>query len=279
MMKITNKFNLPEVIVRAVSNDPYDAGESDISVTRLISPVKQVHLQRLHGGELTEDASDRIWALLGSSVHAMLERAAGEDDIVEERYFKEVQGWNVSGQIDLISQGTLYDFKVSSAWSALGDPKPEWVQQLNLLNYLSGGDIDKLAIILICRDWSKFRAMKGGDYPSSQVIEIPIEKWSREKTEKYLLERLTAHQRAFNGDSLPLCSKQERWAKDDVWAIMKKGRKSAVKLHSNEEDAEKHLESLDKNHSIELRVGEDVRCGNYCSVNQHCEQFLTKTEK
>ena len=39
-MKYTNKFNLPEPIYRAISNDPYFDGGADISTTRIISPYQ-----------------------------------------------------------------------------------------------------------------------------------------------------------------------------------------------------------------------------------------------
>ena len=74
-MKITNNHNLPQSVVSAVSNDPYDRGGSDYTCTELISPVRQVMLRHRHGDEITEDASDRVWSLLGQAVHHILERA------------------------------------------------------------------------------------------------------------------------------------------------------------------------------------------------------------
>ena len=73
-MKITNVLNLPQPIVDAVQNDPYDSGESDISVTRLISPPRQVALANEHGRKLTEDCADRLFSLMGQAMHHILER-------------------------------------------------------------------------------------------------------------------------------------------------------------------------------------------------------------
>ena len=39
-MKITNKQNLPESLVRAVSYSDYDRGDADISVTGLLNPPR-----------------------------------------------------------------------------------------------------------------------------------------------------------------------------------------------------------------------------------------------
>jgi hypothetical protein len=53
-----------------------------------------------------------------------------------------IGGWRISGQTDSISlaDGTLKDYKVTSAWTvmnALKDEKPEWVQQLNCYAWLA----------------------------------------------------------------------------------------------------------------------------------------------
>ena len=273
-MKLTNKQGLPEAIVNAVKNDSYSAGNSDISATRLISPPQQVYLQKEWYDKIEEDVSGRIWSLLGQSVHHILERAANYSDIVEERYFTEINGWNVSGQVDLISKDALYDFKVTSSWSVLNGHKIEWEQQLNVLHYLADDpDVEELKIIAILRDWSKSNAMRSRDYPRSQVIELDIPLWTKEEQEEYVKERVVLHQRAQLEHEYPKCSPEERWQKDDVWALMKEGRKSAVKLHSSEGSVEEHLENMDNKHYIEFRPGESIRCKDYCSVNKFCNQY------
>ena len=74
-MQIANRANLPDAIVQAVINDPYDAGGCNISVTGLIGPPRIRMLSRAHWDKLQEDASDRIWALVGRIGHGILERA------------------------------------------------------------------------------------------------------------------------------------------------------------------------------------------------------------
>ena len=273
---LTNKFNLPEAIVNAVSNDSYDAGNSDISCTRLIAPARQVALQRKHSEEIVEDVSDRVWSLLGQSVHHILERAATDDDTVEERYYDTIDGWKVSGQVDLISKGTLYDFKVTSVWSVLDGAKTDWVNQLNVLHYLADDpSIERLAIIAILRDWSKLRALKC-HYPKAQVVEIEIPLWTRQEQEAYILERVRKHKNAQTNLTLNTemawCTDEELWKRSDVFAVMKEGRKSAVKLCDTEADAESRVENLGGKHYVEYRKGEAVRCG-YCSVRDFCSQY------
>lgn len=277
---LTNKLNLPEAIVNAVTNDSYSSGGADISCTRLIAPARMVALQKKHASELVEDVSDRVWSLLGQSVHHILERAADDEDIVEERFFNTIDGWKISGQCDLISKGTLYDFKVTSVWSVLDGGKDDWENQLNVLHYLADDpSIDDLAIIAILRDWSKNRALQGGKYPKAQVVEITIPLWTREEQEAYILERVRKHKNAQTslslGKEMAWCTDEELWKRPDVWAVMKEGRKSAVKLCDSEEDAESRADNLGDKHYIQFRKGEAVRCG-YCSVSEFCSQNKEK---
>ena len=102
-VKITNKHGLPQALVNAVQNDPYDGGVADISVTRLIQPPQIGYLAR--GVELEEDVSERIWVLLGQAVHTILERAYQHSDaLVEQRLYTECCGWTVSGKPDLLEE-------------------------------------------------------------------------------------------------------------------------------------------------------------------------------
>jgi hypothetical protein len=78
---LTNRLGLPQAVVDAVANDPYTRGDSDISVTQLIQPPYQRKLRQ--EVEIVEDASDKIWSMVGQIGHGILERAypeAFEDD-------------------------------------------------------------------------------------------------------------------------------------------------------------------------------------------------------
>ena len=275
----TNRLNLPQAIVNAVTNDPYSSGGADISCTRLIAPPQQVYLQKQYADKIVEDVADRIFSLLGQAVHTILERAAGDGDIVEERYFGTFNGWKVSGQADLIShdhqhsKDCLYDFKITSSWVVLDGVKPEWEQQLNVLHYLADDpEIERLAIVAILRDWSKLHVMRSPDYPRQQVVELEVPLWDRKAQEDYIIERVRLHQKAQFEHEYPECTPEERWAKDDVFAVMKEKRKSAVKLHDTKEAAEEHLNTLDDKHYIQFRKGESVRCQSYCNVKEFCPQ-------
>ena len=297
-MKITNKSNLPKVIERAVINDPYDSSGSNISTTRLIAPPRIRVLEMRNWDLIEDDVSNRIFSLLGQSVHHILERSKLKVDLAERRLFykddKITNGWTLSGQFDLLSrQGDLTDFKVTSAWAALDaltNGKDEWENQLNVLDFLCRKNqktltrykkevkVKSLNIMAILRDWSKLKVMQSDNYPRKQVVMIPIRRWSEEEQENYVQARIKLHQDAEKSDQLTLCTAKERWRKEDSYALMLDNRKTAKRVLPTREEMDKYMK---ENKYVEgqgcrvvFRAGEDVRCQHYCSVNQFCSHFM-----
>ena len=81
-MKITNKYNLPEPLYRALLGGGISGGESvfrltryHIGVTKLLMPPRQALLMARHDDELEEDASERVWMLMGRALHKIMEEA------------------------------------------------------------------------------------------------------------------------------------------------------------------------------------------------------------
>ena len=279
-MKLTNNQNLPEAIVRAVANDSYSAGNSDISVTSLINSPRISALRKSHGGEIVEDVADRIWSLIGQATHVVIERAKAETDMVEKRLFTEIEGWKVSGQFDYWSHGALIDWKTTSVWSVIHGGKSDWENQLNCLDYLcnvNGIFVEKLQIIAIFKDWSKMKARTDKSYPQKQAVAIDIPRWSPEEQLEYITERVKAHQKARK--ELPKCSAEERWERPSKWAVMKPNRKSAVRLLDTEQEAIEYAEDKEiKDYYLVYRKGEPIKCKDYCSVAPYCEQYQSELE-
>jgi len=283
-MKITNNFNLPQVLVDAALNDPYDPGESDISVTRLISPPRLVALAKQHAGDLSEDVSDRLYSLMGQAMHHILERAGDPlgERIIEKRLFSTVNGWVLSGQLDLWEDNVLYDYKFTSTWETINGLKPDKIAQLNVLAWLcrkNNIQVDKVFIVALYRDWSRSQAKRERDYPQSQVgvIEAPV--WTDAECEAYIEERIEMHKAAMI--NLPECTEEDQWARPAKYALMKEGQKKAIRLLDSESELIRYAEKrklafdgkLKAQHYVEFRPGEKVRCESYCAASAFCSQF------
>tara|TARA_R100001015_G_C4634392_1_gene200822 strand:+ start:2199 stop:3083 length:885 start_codon:yes stop_codon:yes gene_type:complete len=287
-MKTTNQFNLPDPVFKALTNDSYSKGDSHRSITTLIDSPR-VRIQREQNEEhLVEDVSEKIWSILGTAVHNIFEDCAEGDYLSEERLFVDIDGWKVSGAIDIQkteSDGsiTIMDYKCTSVWSVIFD-KEEWHNQLNAYAYLvrkaKGVKVNKLQIVAVLRDWKKREAEMKEDYPNAPIMIVDIPLWDEAATEQYVEGRVKLHQEAeFNnlvGDGLPLCSDKERWLRGAKFAVKKKTVKRAIKLFDSLDEAQQFFqkEGFDNNFLIEERKGDPVRCSqNYCKVAEFCDQY------
>jgi len=293
-MKFTNKYNIPEEIISSIeSPNWYNKGDCDISATGLLQPPKIRILSDKYKDSIIQDYSDRIWMLLGSAVHAILENSNKDsENLTEERMYAELGGMKIGGQTDSIclKNSIVKDYKVTSVYAVkdgLKKGKIEWEQQLNIYAYLYSVNYDvevsALNIIAICRDWNKSGLLRDKDYPPSAVVTLPIKLWNKEQQEKFILERIKIHSDADYSNvmdyELPECTDQETWKRDDVWAVKKKNRKTALRLLSSKEKAHTYIaeelgqQSDEMDLYIEHRKGEYVRCKSYCPVSDFCNQY------
>jgi len=286
-MEITNNYNLPLSLVNAVKLEisNYEFIPWRIGVTSLIDSPYRRMLTNKYYDQIKEDVTQRLWALLAKSVHSLLSTMSKTtitefkvekdfylvlDKDEPEKTFKVtlvgiVDDWD-------IRNNKISDWKVTSKYSVDKD-KEEWVMQLNIYAYLLrsiGADIDKLEVNAILRDFHK-KDTYDSKMPDIPFVTKDIQLMENDEIEKYILDRLELH---FSDNKNP-CSPEERWNKPDIWAIRKKGGTRAINggLHKSFKAAEEHLNDLGPEYEIEFRKGEDVRCMDYCSVNNFCEYY------
>ena len=288
-MKTTNQFNLPDVVVSALTRDTYDPGDTTFSVTQLIDSPRIGILQQGHDSAIERDVVDFLWSRFGTSMHNMFEDAVeGDQYITEERLFYETQGCKISGAIDLqekTPEGLIIrDYKVTSAWSVIYG-KSEWETQLNayewLVRHVMYVRVAAVEIVAILRDWNRRSAETKADYPQSPIQIIRISRWTEAEQDAYMDERIRLHTEAeksfFMGDPLPLCSDEERWMKPTKYALKKGKNIRALKIFDTMEAAQQSLETKDDSHHIQERPGEYTRCEqDWCRVSQWCDQFRGK---
>ena len=287
---LTNKYGLPHQFENLLQRDNYDSGNSRMTITRLLSSPRIALLEREHAKKIVTDISDEVWKLLGKCIHTVMEEGADESDIIEKRMYAEINGWKISGQCDAIrtegDKKILMDWKFTSAY-AIGKNQSSWEQQLNCYAYLARHDleinVDELQVIAILRDWQKSKAVNSNSYPQAQVHVVEIPMWSEQEQHDFLLRRVAAHQDAlFEYDidgTLPLCTDEDRWKRNSIWAVQKIGGIRSIKNFDTAEEAHVfHAKMKSKEgYQITERQGEPIRCaGGYCKIAQWCEQFQSE---
>lgn len=283
-MKLTNKYGLPEVFATFELSDKYSPGGADYSVTQLIDSPRIQKLRREHWENIEYDVSERLWSIMGSAVHSILEESAHFSHVSEERLYAHFNHLTISGQIDLLEdQGTgigVTDFKTTSVWAILLDgDKAEWVNQLNCYAYLAEVRYKKpvtdLKICAIIRDWSRRKAEQDKEYPDAPILMIDIPIWPFKEREKYIQSRIEVHQRVEEGADY-YCTPKERWARPDSYAVMKGKNKNASRVFKTGDEARAWKEKQKKpgDYAVVFRRGESVRCeADYCGVAHWCDQY------
>ena len=276
-MKILNRFNLPAPLVKAITWDI--SPRTGFSVTDLIQPPRITQLMRRHFDEIEMDASERIWVLLGSAIHYILEHGEIPDSEREKPLTAEIDGIPIVGRPDLSHQLTTWDYKITSAWSMVFERggRSDWHAQLNIYRWLrlkNNLPTENIKVCAILRDWQRSKA-NDPDYPPVPVVIIDIPSWADEKVESYLKERIRMHLEAerLPDNELPLCTDEDMWSKPTTYAIIKNGQKRASNVTDDKALAEQRLLAYGPNYHIVERPSKRSRCEGYCEVAPFCSQF------
>jgi hypothetical protein len=281
-MKITNVNNIPASLVRAIQSNWYSGtGEERFaSVTELIKPTKQLVLERRHWHELTQDASDMIWMLMGSAMHKVVESSDDINCLAEERLHIDIDGAVITGGVDLYEEGVVTDFKFTSVWSYIyGSRMQEWEKQLNLYAYLYrqyGFEVDALQVVAIFRDWQKRKAEQDSRYPRQcETIDIPL--WSDDQVVNLLNERIEDIRSALDlpDDLITECSCLERWQPPDQFAVYKTGGSRAMRVFDTEAEGIEYMSNHKDGKQLIMVARKELpkRCFDYCPANKFCHYY------
>ena len=280
-MILTNEHGIPEEFVRAIQNDAYDMGEADFSVTGLVQPPQITRLREKHDDDISIDVSDRIYMLLGTGVHNVLERVnrllaeeqgMNSSNIAEERFFAtHHSGTKISGAIDLLKgDGSMIDYKISTVYTARKPLKLDWEAQLNMYAWLlRQNDLEatKLTIDLVCKDWSKGKAKREAGYPNSPIVSMSVPLWSEERQDRYVDSRVAIH----TAEATAPYTNEERWARGGYKAVPGKGK--SKKFDSLSEAATWINRHKTGGFTVLDEQPQFIRCESWCEVSDFCPQW------
>jgi len=279
-MRVTNNLKLPTAFVHAVSTERHNAPHC-YSATTLNKGAKEIVLTDRHYDEITVDASEQIWAVWGTAVHALLE-SEKDDNFHEERFKVAVGNSYVTGQVDSydMERGIINDWKTASVWKIQFADFADWRAQGLTYAWLltkSGLEVKKCRFVALLKDHSKTKAKHDASYPQSPVFvyEFDVTAEDLAATEARIISKVTEIENAYKlgDDDIEPCTLEERWADGEKYAVMKNGRKTAVKLFDNQQDAEAYAGELGNSHYVEHRPAVSRKCADYCACCEFCNFY------
>lgn len=279
-MKVTNNSHLPMAFVEAVSVERHNKAGC-YSATTLNKGTKEIVLQERHWDDLTVDAADNVWAVFGTAVHELLEKH-NDGNFHEEKFDVPVSNSRVTGCVDSydMEHAIINDWKTASVYKVMKADFSDWYKQGMTYAWLltqNGFEVRHCRFIALLKDHSKSKAKTESGYPQSPVFVYEFDVTAEELQQtgeriKAKVAEIEAAEKLADDDIAP-CSKEERWAEDDKWAVMKEGRKTAVRVFDDEGMAKNCAEQLGDKHFIEHRPAVSRKCADYCLCKDFCNYW------
>jgi len=268
--------------VRAVDTERHNKTDKELSATTLLKGIKEIILTHRHWDELTDDAANRIWAIFGTAVHALLE-TEGKHEFTEcDLTVPMPNGITVTGRIDNYNMETetITDYKTGSVWKVIMKDFDDWRMQGIIYAWLlvkNGFKVKRCRFIDLLKDHSKSKANFDSSYPQAPVhiFEYAITEAELKEGETYINERLVEYLKYKDkpDDEIPPCTDRERWASETKYAVMKTGNKRAVKVYDTTAEAQQKAAILGAGHYVETRPGVSKKCSEYCACCDFCNFY------
>ena len=314
MAQFTNLFNIDLSLAVWLVHDSYDfvPGEKAISATGLLKPIRQTILaSRVPSESLTEDLSERISMRLGHAIHDSIENAWEKgyarnlgllgipqqvidrvqinpkpEDLksdslpvyLETRGTRELNGWKVSGKLDMAVNGDLKDIKTTSVFTYIKGRKDEdYVLQGSIYKWLHQDKItgDNIDIQFVFTDWQRAMTKSIVGYPETRLVSYSLPLMGLQETEDWIASRIEDLVTHFDApqEALPRCTDEELWRSDPQWKYYADATKTdgkSTKNFDNPADANKHR--AEKGKGVVIMVPGKVKACSYCKAFSICTQ-------
>lgn len=295
-----------------LATDTYDGyGDAKtISATTLLKSTRQIVLSRRVDAEIaTPNINSLIASRIGTAIHAAIESAwvsgtlpkalealglpsrryvvnpenpspEGKVDVyVERRFSREIDGWTVTGQADIIIAGQLHDVKTTKSFNVENKLSyNSWKMQGSIYRWLKPEVIKDDSVIIECivLDWSAAGAASSPNYPQQQWCSIQLELMPLEQTELFIRAKLADIKTYLDSDEklIPECTDEDLWRDPPRFAYYANpaaaGR--STKNFDTLAEANQYLASKGKGR-VDVRLGKVKAC-HYCPAASICTQRL-----
>ena len=307
-------MNIPLPLAVFLATDDYDYDPTAISATALMKPIRQLILtKRVNPEDNPIDIAGLVSSRMGSAIHAAIEKAwlnpkqalkalgmptKLADNVMinpskpmlelnpnaipvymEQRAYKQVGKYKVSGKFDFVAEGRVQDFKSTSTWSYMNQTNAtKYSLQGSLYRWLNPDIIhkDDMVVNYIFTDWSAADAKQKPEYPQARVLTQRIPLISVEETQAYVeakLKQIEKYKDAKESE-IPYCTDEDLWRKATVWKYYKHKDKTDGRSTKNfDNSADAYARLADDGYSgivVEVK-GQVVAC-RYCNAFSVCTQ-------
>lgn len=315
MSKYANTSSVPLSLAIFLATDNYDHNpdSNTISATALIKPVRQLVLSARVPEDLSPvDLVNLVPSRMGSAIHDAIERSWKDNYkpamealgypkrviekikinpepheltdgtipvYMEQRAYKQVGKFTVSGKYDFIGDGRVEDFKTTSTYTAMNNTNDEkYIWQGSIYRWLNPVSItkDEMAIQFIFTDWSKAKAMQDPKYPQQRIQQRLLPLKSLQETDAFVRRKLAQIEQYWEAkeEELPPCTDADLWRSEPVF-----------KYYKNPENTKRSTKNFDNRHDAQLRYIEDGSVGKVVEVPgqvtacKYCSAFAVCSQK
>lgn len=320
---ITNRSDISLALAVWLVTDEYDHVKINgkyISATSMMKPIRHIILpKRMEASDNLIDVEDMVAGRMGTALHDSVEKAwtrnyakalkllGYPDDLInrvrinptdeevrasnsiiavymEQRLFREIDGWTIGGKFDFITEGIIQDQKSTSAYTWLfGGKEDDYQKQMSLYRWLDAGQpLRKITedygrINFIFTDWQKMQARLNPKYPQKKVEFKDIPLLSLDETEHWIRTKLALidNNRETPEAQLPECTNEELWRSDPSYKYYADATKTSGRSTKNFDDlaeAREFMASKGGKGIVKTIPSEPKRCG-------YCEAFTICTQK
>jgi len=288
-MKIVNRDGLPIELFNAVCHNWYGGANEvrDWSVTELINPIRVTLLQKRHDSEIEVEASQLLWAMLGSAMHIVLERGSEDKKkyLTESRFKTILNDKIISGGVDIfdLEENKIADYKFQTVWNYiyLDDHIENLQLQVSFYKELlerHGNKVNSAQIIYLFRDYQSYMTKNNPNYPKQSWAVVDID--FLPNPEEVMKQKITEIEKYKDvpDTELPLCTHRQRWQKYPTY-VFKAGNKIVRRIELENEEAEATARQYIEEHpeyKYELVKEQPKRCPKYCNGRNFCDFYINE---
>lgn len=271
-MKWTNKYNLPNRVIKVLTGNRVDKQPSldRLSVTDLINEPLMRILYIKHWDKIVRDYSDMLIPVQGIALHSRYEMYASDDEDAEIKLEIPIDGITLVGMADSVILKVIIDVKQTGVYTWKYKVY-KWTEQLNTyawMWYQKGIKVEELIIDIWCRDW-KQSCVTWKDYPPIPYMELKLDLWPLEKQEKYVKDQVKKHL------DFPVYNDITQYktpCSDKTRGKRWEGYKGKNKTPTKVADTEQEVVKWSKKQKFETRIEKSspVFCERYCKARNVC---------